>query len=166
MKCFDMEIDTKKLNHYRILNGHMRKLEEEIFNKVEKITQHLIRSIAEGVEEYRNFVVEGLLVAEPFGDDVPKEVTNRFLDLQEHIVTSTTEEYNETRYQEIREYARNYDEDYINHPEEYVEGYIPMTRAWDWMFEEAMAHNRISYDDLLFVQPRDIRPQIAIMINL
>ena len=150
--------------HLYTLNERMRVVEEETLDKVEKITRHLIECIGNGMDEYRTFNIDGYVVIEPCSDDVPDEILNKFLDLDRHHVVIAGEVFDQEKFNEHREHLRHYDYRYFANPEEYPEGYIPMTRAYDQLVISAMAQDKITEEDLLFVKPEDIQSYIVISI--
>lgn len=157
--------DKDKLEqHLHTINARMRRFEEETLDKVEKITLHLIECIRNGMNEYRTFNIDGYIVVEPCRDDVPDEIQNKFLDLGRHHVVITGEGSDEKIFNQHREHLRQYDYQYFANPEEYPEGYIPMTRAFDQLFISAIAKDKITEEDLLYVKPEDIESYIVISI--
>lgn len=157
-------IDNLKIEHFYMLNNRMRAVEEEIIAKVQRISMHLAKSISEGMEEYRTFIIDGIMLIEPCGDDIPLEVSEKFLNLPRNTVLSATENYYGESLQDSINHTRNFDFDYYNHPTEYPSNYSPMTRSWDHIILEALAHNQITEEDLMFVRTEDILPHIVINI--
>ncbi len=147
------------------LNERFRELEEELFEKVLKITNHLRQSIANGMVEYRNFDIDGQIYIEP-DDDVPDDVMDRFMDLQrrEYSVAFASEDKDDQWYYDFWEHTRKFDFKYFDHPENYPEDYSPLTRAYENILIDALIHDRLKESDLMYIKPGNINSNIVIHI--
>lgn len=149
----------------RDLNERFRELEEELFEKVLKITHHLRQAIKDGMDEYRSFCIDGQIFIEP-DDDVPDDVMDRFMELQRHeyTVVFSSDDDNDQSYHEIWDHIRKFDFKYFDHPEKYPEDYSPMTRAYEKFLLQAILDDKIKESDLMYIKPENIHSEIIIHI--
>ncbi len=148
------------------LNERFRELEEELFEKVLKISHHLRQAIKDGMDEYRSFNVDGQIFIEPDDDDVPEDVMDRFTELERHdyFVAFSSDKDDDRWYHEFWEHTRKFDFKYFDNPEKYPEDYSPITRAYDHLLLDSILYDKIKESDLNYIKPEDIKWGIVINI--
>lgn len=148
-----------------MLNERLREVENELLDKLEKITKHLLHAIKyEGMSEYKTFVAMGRIFIQTEDGNIPDDVYDRLNDMPSYMITVTNESFNSKDYEEFKDYIRHYDLYYFRHPEGYPDNYSPDTKTWDRMIMGAIIDHYITMDDLMYLKPEDIMSYIDIKI--
>lgn len=152
-----------KTKHLIELNARMHEVEIMLIEKAERIRRHLSSAINTGMDDYRTFVIEGIICIEP-SLETPHGVIDKMDALGHAWIVTMNDTMDESKAEDYLKESRNWGTHYGMRLNDAPNDYIPLCHAYKCLIEDNQHSGKLDDELLAHINPDCIQDYITIHI--